>query len=169
MKRIFTVFVLTILTGCTTISSRDKITVSRLKSVIVPEVHFQDAAMSDAVEFVANSWHCICHPWVYPTQKIEGNSVIYHFYIDDFDPHDSSSSCALIKGTNKTEIVRLGPTVTFYAEKINLHDLLIQLVRQVDGTLEFNDDGVTIKTKLKQLPVPPKGLQNETAVQPEPF
>jgi len=137
-----------------------------MKSAIIPEVHFQDAAISDVMEFVANSWHCICHPWIYPTQKIEGNTVIYHFYMDDYDPHDPSSSCDLIKGTNKTEIVRLGPIVTFHEEKINLHDLLLELVKQVDGTLEINGNSVKIKTNIEQ---PPALLQNETAAPADPF
>jgi hypothetical protein len=155
MKRIITIVAMAALAGCVTTSSREAAGTSRLKSVIVPEVDFRDAAMSDVVEFVANSWHCVCHPWIHPTQRIEGDSVTYHFHVDDYDPHDPDSSIGLVKGTNKTSFVRLGPMVTFHAEKINIHDLLTQLVEQVGGSLEIRGNDVTIKTKKVEPSSPP--------------
>ncbi len=37
--------------------------------------------------------------------------------------------------------------LTFHAEKINVYDLLTQIVHEAEGTLEIREDEVTIKTR----------------------
>ena len=120
---------------------------ARLKSVVVPEVEFRDAAISDVVESIANSWFCIGHPWVHPTQEIKDDIVTYRFHVDAYDPDDPKSSIALPRGTNGTALVRLGPMVTFRAERITVYDLLTQIVRKAHGTLVISGDEVTVKMR----------------------
>ncbi|MBI3987352.1 MAG: hypothetical protein HY343_10550 [Lentisphaerae bacterium] len=47
-------------------------TAARLRAITVPTINFRNAAMSYVVEFLANGWHCMGHPWVYPEQTIQG-------------------------------------------------------------------------------------------------
>jgi hypothetical protein len=121
MKRIMPIFAMVLFAGCTTMLPRDDAAVLRMKSVIVCEVDFRNAAMSDVVNFMANSWHCVCHPWINPTQEIDGDTVTYHFHVDQYDSNDPNGSIDPVKGTNETSLVRLGPMVTLHAEKISVY------------------------------------------------
>ena len=155
MKRITILLAAIMLAGCAIPGMRDQPAAQRLDGVVVPEVDFRSAAMSDIVDFIASSWHCICHPLVYPTQEIDGESVTYSFHVDAYNPHDPTSSIGLVKETNETTVVRLGPTITFHAENISVLDLLTQIVDEADGTLEIHGDRVTIKTRKIEPSSPP--------------
>jgi hypothetical protein len=155
MRRIATLFAVAALAGCATPDISSQPAAKRLSVVVVPEVDFRSAAMSDIVNFIASSWHCLCHPLVYPTQDVKGDFVTYIFHVDAYNPHDATSSIGLIKGTNETAIVRLGPTITFHAENISVFNLLTQIVKEADGSLDIHGDEVTIKTRKIEPSSPP--------------
>ena len=108
MKRLGHIVLLTLAAaGCATtdFSVHHKPTAAWLAKIEIPEIDFRNAAMSDVVDFMAISWHCICHPMTYAKQEIHGDSVTYSFHIDFYDPHDPNSRPVGIKGTNETQMV----------------------------------------------------------------
>jgi len=139
------------LSGCasTSLVIEDEETAERLRKIELPELDFQRATMPDALTFLASSIHCMCHPIVYPTQIIQGDSVLYSIPFDTYDAHDAHDPNvdAQLKGSKETKMLRRGPTLTMQMKDSTVMDVLRAITKAVNGTTTIQKELITIRTK----------------------
>ncbi|OGV61140.1 MAG: hypothetical protein A2283_24015 [Lentisphaerae bacterium RIFOXYA12_FULL_48_11] len=165
-KNVWLLILTFVFSGCTTsgVIIHHEQTAERLRKIPVVEMDFKGAATSDVVEYLALNLHCIGHPPIYPKQIIKENSVTYVIPFDTYDAHNPNSSALELKGTNKTEVTRLGPAVTLRIRNSTMLDVMKEVTKKFQGSAEVSKDQITIRTKKVQPPVAP--VQNVPAAGP---
>jgi len=166
MKNISLLILTFVFSGCTTsgVIIRHEQTAERLRNIPVVTMDFDRAATSDVIEYLALNLHCIGHPPIYPKQIIKGNSVTYVIPFDTYDAHNPNSLVLELKGTNKTEVTRLGPAMTLRIRNSTMLDVMKEVTKKSQGSTEVVKDQITIRMKKVQPPVAP--VQNVPAAGP---
>jgi hypothetical protein len=155
MRKVHILALALFLAGCTTsrVDLNHEPTAERLRKIPVVAMEFEDSAMSDVVAYLAMSMHCVCHPMVYPTQTIGDDIVTYVIPFDTFDGEDPDCPKSLLRGTNETPLVRLGPAITLRIRNGTMLDVVEEVTKQSQGSTVIGEDEITIRTKKVQAPV----------------
>jgi len=124
-----------------------------LDKIVIPEVDFRDAAMSDVVTFLAMN----SVPLGQPSPRIEQTVT-------------RSNTTYVIKWTENKDkdysLVPAGPGITLKASHISLLELFKAVTLLADGKIKIRNNKITIETKNV---LPPKTVPVNNKPLPDPF
>jgi hypothetical protein len=161
MKRISTaLFISLALAGCATVNTSPSVdALSYLSAIVFPETDFEDAAMSDLIEYLRGNTRCMCHDAFHTFQKIEGDRVSYTLRYCPYDAHDrDSADCILSASGYPPEFECLGPSITLKTGEISLDEYLRRITSLANGTIESDRSTIVIRVKKVS---PPESALND--------
>lgn len=128
-------------------------TTDALRKVIIPEVSFRQAAMSDVVKDLSYCGPgCLCHSGLHASQDIREHEVVYRMRLCGHDAHDEKSPECTRQPNECVPFVRLGPEVSLTTNKISTYDLIVLVAEQTSARLEVQPDSMILRTPKVVLP-----------------
>lgn len=156
MKRLVPSIVICLaVTGCATSSPivvRDEATAARLDRIIVPEVDFRSASISDVIAFL----HICCLPIGYDPpplrQVVEKAGVTYFVPVPSQDHPDVRGPGEMWE---EPQIETFGPSITLSRRQLSLLEVYRAVADLGATSCEIRENMIVIKTRKVQPSSPP--------------